>query len=142
MYRRSLGSARRLALVAGLLLVIGSILPWYQQGGGTAELPTRLYTAFDGTGFASFLAGLATLALLALPYALGDRPAPLDHWVSFGALAVVAILGVVLWVPTSGALADPSGLLPTRAYGFWIELVGAVLLGRAAFEVFLSRDRR
>ncbi len=142
MYRRSLGSARRLALIAGVLLAVGSILPWYQQGGATGELPSRIYTAFDGTGFASFLAGLATLALLALPYAMGDRPAPLDHWISFAALAVVAILGVVLWVPTSGALADPSGLLPTRAYGFWIEVVGAVLLARAAFEVFLSPDHR
>ena len=141
MYRRSLGSARRLALVAGVLLVIGSVLPWYEQGGGTGELPT-IYTAFAGTGLASLLAGLATLALIALPYAMGDRPAPLDHWVSFAVLAAVAILGVVLWVPTTSALADPSGLLPTRAYGFWIAAVGAVLLGRAAFEIFLSPDRR
>lgn len=142
MYRRSLGSARRLALVAAVLVVVGSVLPWYQRGGASGELTTILLTAFDGTGFASFLAGFATLALLALPYAMGDRPAPLDHWISFGVLALVAIVGVALWVPTSGALADPSGLLPTRAYGFWIDVVGAVLLGRAAFEVLQTQDRR
>lgn len=142
MHRRSLGSARRLALIAAILIVIGSVLPWFQQGGGVAELPTRVYTAFDGTGFASFLAGLATLALLALPYAMGDRPAPLDNWLSFGVLGVVGIAGVLLWVPTSGSLADLSGLLPNRAYGFWIAFVGAALLARAAFEIFQKPERR
>ncbi len=139
MHRRSLGSARRLALFAGILLVVGSVLPWYQVGGDSG-LPVIVYRAFDGSGFMSFLAGLATLALIALPYAMGDRPTSIDRGVSFAVLAVVAILGVVLWIPN--VLADVSGLLPMRSYGFWITVVGAILLGRAAFEIYLSPDRR
>lgn len=143
MHRRSLGSARRLALIAAVLIVIGSAMPWYQAGGGPG-LPALVFNAFSNMspGFASFLAGLATLALLALPYAMGERPAPLDNWLSFGVLGLVAVLGVVLWVPMSGSLADPSGLLPNRAYGFWIALVGAALLARAAFEIFQKPERR
>ena len=139
MHRRSLGSARRLALIAGVLLVVGSVLPWYQVGGDNG-LPVIVYRAFDGTGFMSFLAGLATLALIALPYAMGDRPTPIDRGISFGLLAVVAIVGVVLWIPN--VTADLSGLLPNKSYGFWITVVGAILLARAAFEIYLSPDGR
>jgi hypothetical protein len=128
-----------MALVAGVLLVVGSVLPWYQVG-GEGGLPVIVYRAFDGSGFMSFLAGLATLALIALPYAMGDRPTPIDRGVSFAILAVVAILGVVLWIPNVAA--DVSGMLPTRSYGFWMTAVGAVLLARAAFEIYLSPDRR
>ena len=139
MHRRSMGPARRLALVAGILLVVGSVLPWYQVG-GEGGLPVIVYRAFDGSGILSFLAGLATLALLALPYAMGDRPTPIDRGVSFGFLGVLAIVGVAFWVPN--VLANVAGLIPTQSYGFWLTVVGAILLARAAFEIYLSPDRR
>ncbi len=139
MHRRSLGPARRLALLAGVLLVVGSVLPWYQVG-GDGGLPVIVYRAFDGSGILCFLAGLATLALLALPYAMGDRPSPIDRGVSFAVLAVVAILGLVFWIPN--VLANVAGLIPTQAYGFWITVVGAILLARAAFEIYTSPQRR
>ncbi len=138
MHRRSMGPGRRMALLASILLVVGSVLPWYQLG-GDGGLPVTVYRAFDGSGILSFLAGLATLALLALPYAMGDRPTAIDRGISFAILAVAAILGVVLWIPN--VLADPAGLLPTLAYGYWITVVGAVLLGRAAYEIYLSPRR-
>ncbi len=134
-----MGSSRRLALVASILLVVGSVLPWYQVG-GDGGLPVIVYRAFDGSGILCFLAGLATLALLALPYAMGDHPSPLDRGVSFAVLAGAAVLGLALWVPN--VLADVSGLLPTRSYGFWATVVGAILLARAAFEIHLSPDPR
>lgn len=139
MHRRSMGPARRLAFVAAVLLVVGSVLPWYQVG-GDGGLPVIVYRAFDGSGILCFLSGLATLALLALPYAMGDRPSPVDRGIFFGILAVVAILGIVLWLPN--VLANVAGLIPTQSYGFWITLVGAILLARAAFEIYLSPDRR
>jgi hypothetical protein len=139
MHRRSLGSGRRLALVAGALLVVGSVLPWYQVG-GDGGLPVIVYRAFDGSGILAFLAGLAALALIALPYAMGDRPPPIDGGVAFGVVAIVSILGVLLWIPN--VLGDVGGLLPTKSYGYWVTVVGAVLLARAAFEIYLSPERR
>jgi hypothetical protein len=141
MHRRSMGPARRLALVAGVLLVAGSLLPWAESGGQAGELPQVFRGAFDGSGILSFLAGLATLALLALPYAMGDRPAPIDRGISFALLAIVALLGVAIWVPMV-MLGDLSQFLPTRSYGFWLTTIGAVLLARSAFEIYLSRDGR
>ena len=46
--------------------------------GGDGGLPAT-YNAFDGTGIVVFLAALATLALVALPYAAGDRPMAIDR---------------------------------------------------------------
>ena len=48
---------------------------------------------FEGTGILVFLVGIATLALVALPYAAGDRPLGLDRWLSFAILAVAGWIG-------------------------------------------------
>jgi hypothetical protein len=139
MHRRPLGSGRRLALVGAIVVVIGSLLPWYTLG-GDGGLPPLVYRAFDGTGIVAFLAGLATLALVALPYAAGERPLAVDRGLAFGLLAVVAMLGIALWIPT--ILESPEGLLPDRAYGFWITVVGAIILARAAYDIALEPPHR
>ncbi len=144
MNRRPLGSGRRLAFIAALLLVVGCVLPWYRVG-GDGGLPARIFNGFSGgdvtgTGILAFLAGLATLALIALPYAAGDRPTGVDRWIVFALLAGAAIVGVLLWIPN--VLAAPEGILPDRAYGFWISAVGAIMLGRAAYDIALEPPRR
>jgi len=139
MHRRPLGSGRRLALVGAIVVVVGSLLPWYTLG-GDGGLPPLVYRAFDGTGILAFLAGLATLALVALPYAAGERPLAVDRGLSFGLLAVVAMLGIALWIPT--IIESPEGLLPDRAYGFWIAVVGSIILGRAAYDISLEPPHR
>ena len=87
-----------------------------------------------------FLAGLGTLALVALPYAMGPRPVALDRGLSFGVLAVVSVVGVVLWI--WAVLPAPEGLLPTSAYGYWMAAIGSVMLCRAAFEISREPVRR
>jgi hypothetical protein len=139
MHRRPLGSGRRLAFLAALLLVVGCVLPWYRVG-GDGGLSPLVYRAFDGTGILAFLAGLATLALIALPYAAGDRPTGVDRWIVFAVLAGAAIVGVLLWIPN--VIEAPEGILPDRAYGFWITVVGAILLARSAYDIALEPPRR
>ena len=53
---------------------------------------------------------------------------------------MIAVVGVVLWVPN--VLDAPEGLLPTRAYGFWISALGAIMLARAAYDISLEPPRR
>jgi hypothetical protein len=139
MHRRPLGNGRRLALLGAIVVVIGSLLPWYALG-GDGGLPPQVFRAFDGTGILAFLAGLATLALIALPYAAGERPLAVDRGLAFGMLAVLALLGLVLWIPN--VLEAPQGLLPDRAYGFWISVVGAIILARAAYDIALEPPHR
>jgi hypothetical protein len=140
MHRRPLGSGRRLAAIGAIVLVVGCLLPWFTVG-GDGGLPAEVYRAVDNLpGVVAFLAGLATLALVVLPYAVGGRPLSIDRGLSFGILAVAAVAGVILWLPT--ALPAPIGLRPDRAYGLWISAIGAILMARAAYDISREPPRR
>ena len=143
-HRRPLGNGRRLAIVGSILVMIGCVLPWYVLG-GDGGLPEQVYRAFDGpagfgTGIISLLAALATLALVVLPYAAGPRPVAVDRGLAYGLLAIAALAGVALWLPN--VLDAPEGLLPDRAYGWWIAAAGAIVMARGAFEVSQEPPRR
>jgi len=141
MYRRPLGGARRLAILGAVLAIAGALLPWYRVGGGGGLPPIELHS-FDTTGIMTILAALATLALITLPYA-SERPVAADRGLFFGILAIVALAGVGLMpFVKEGILAAPEGLLPDRAYGWWIAAVGAIILARAAFEIGQEPPRR
>ena len=73
-------------------MVVGSVLPWWQVG-GTPGITAESGNGLAGSGILVFLVGIATLALVALPYAAGDRPLGLDRWLSFAILAVAGWIG-------------------------------------------------
>ena len=85
MHRRPLGRGRTLAALAGPLIVAGCVLQWWQVG-GTPGIPPESGNGLAGSGILVFLVGIATLALVALPYAAGDRPVGLDRSLSFAIL--------------------------------------------------------
>ena len=93
--------------------------------------------AFDGlAGLLVFLAALAVLALVALPYAAGDQPIAIDRWPSYLLLllAGTVCLGLsVLSIVTGAFLIE--GFRPDRAPGLWVAVVGLVGLARATFEI-------
>ena len=141
MHSRPMGGGRRLALLGALLALVGCVLPWYAIGGGAGELTARTLMAWQyPQGIAVLLAALATLALLALPYAMGLGPSrSTAAWPSrFRRLS--RSLPCVAWV--WAVLPAPEGLLPTGAYGFWIAAVGAIMTARAAFEISGEPPRR
>jgi len=137
MHRRPLGRGRILATIAALVILVGCVLPWYTVGGEAEGIPARSVNAFDDlAGLAVFLAALAILALVALPYAAGDQPVGIDRWPSYLILFVMAVAGVIVsivQVVTGDLLID--GLRPDRAPGLWIVIVGLLLLARATFEI-------
>ena len=133
MYRYPLGRGRRIAALAAAVLLIGCVLPWYTAGGQVGNLPPVTGNAFEASGILVFLVALATLALVTLPYAAGDRPTSLDRWPPYLVLFIVGVLGFLmraydLW--GRGVLG-----LPDRSPGLWLVGVGLVLLGRATFEI-------
>jgi hypothetical protein len=130
MHRRPVSRGRMLAILAALVMLGGCLLPWYTFVG---DLPVQPFGAFDGSGILVFVAALATLGLVALPYAAGERPLGVDRAIAYALLAGVALIGLVVW--PFQFLDELTGLLPDRAAGFWISLVGALTLGRAAFVI-------
>jgi drug/metabolite transporter (DMT)-like permease len=140
MHRRPLGRGRTIAVLAAAIILAGCLLPWFGVG-GSGGLPATELRPFDGSGMLAFLAALATLALVALPYAAGDRPVGADRTMAYGFLLVVAVLGVVLW-PLDLLGEFTMGLSPDRAPGYWIAVVGVAVLGRAVFDIAREPSRR
>jgi hypothetical protein len=58
----------------------------------------------------------------------------------FGILATISIVALVLFAFEVSPM--PQGLLSTGAIGFWIAAIGAVIMGRAAFEISREPPRR
>jgi hypothetical protein len=141
MQRRPLGRGRTLATFAGLAIVIGCILPWWTVG-GTTGIPAVSGNGLDGSGIVVFLCGIVTLALVALPYAAGDRPLGLDRWLTFAVLAIVgwlafAIRVVVLIGNGAFQFAQPAEVF-TDGPGLWVTVAGLVMLARSAYT--MSRE--
>lgn len=138
MHRRPLGRGRTLVVLAAVVMLVGCVLPWFTFAG---DLPVTPYRAFDGSGILVFVAALAALALVALPYAAGDRPVAADRGLAYLLVALVALVGVVIWpIDLVGDYA--AGLLPDRAPGWWIALGGLALFARATFDIFQEPARR
>jgi hypothetical protein len=132
-HRRPLGRGRLLAVVSAAVMLAGCLLPWFAIGGG-GDLPLRQLGAFSGSGILVFIAALATLAVVVFPYAAGDRPVGIDRWPAYAIFAVLAWVGLGYWIVS--LLGDTaSGLLPDRAPGLWIAVVGTIGLSRAAFDI-------
>jgi hypothetical protein len=139
LHRRSLGRGRWVATVSAILIVVGCALPWFRAGGAEG-IPALEGNGFFGPGILVFLAALATLALVTLPYAMGDRPVAVDRWWVYAALAVIAALGLLL--RSVGIALDSGGfgtMLPDRAPGVWLAAAGVVGLAFATAELYGAR---
>jgi hypothetical protein len=145
MHRRPLGRGRTLAGLAALLLVVGCILPWWRVG-GTPGIPIESGNGLAGSAILVFLVGVVSIALVALPYAAGDRPLGLDRWLSFAILAVAGWIGLawrILELALIGAFQfhEPAEIL-TNGPGIWLAALGLIVLSRAVFEMAGEPVRR
>ncbi len=139
LHRHPLGRGRLVAGVSAVLILVGCALPWFRAGGSDG-IPARTGNAFEGPGILVFLAALATLALVALPYASGDRPIAIDRWWAYAAVAAVAAIALLVRVV---AIASEAGglvtMLPDRAPGLWLTALGVLGLVFAAADMYGQR---
>jgi len=145
MHRRPLGRGRTLAALAGILIVIGCALQWWQVG-GTPDITPLSGNGFAGAGILVFLVAIAAVALVALPYAAGDRPVGLDRWLTFAILTVAGWIGfawriVDLAIIGAFQFGEPADVL-THGPGVWLAGLGLVVLSRAVIEMAAEPARR
>jgi hypothetical protein len=136
MHRRPLGNGRTLAAIAGIVIVIGCVLPWWRVG--SADGLTQLSgNGLEGSGILVFLVGLGTLALVTLPYAMGDRPTSIDRTLIYGILAIVGWIAlgtrvVVLLLDDVFQFTEPAQVF-TNGPGLWVAGLGLAILSRAVY---------
>jgi len=138
MHRRPLGQGRTLAVIGGILILVGCLLAWWrlEVPGG---LPPIQGNALEGSGIIVLLVGVATLLLAALPYAVGDRPTAIDRWEVYGLLAIVGWVGLawrVIQLLSLGAFhfTEPAQVF-TNGPGLWIAAIGLSVLSRAVYRM-------
>ncbi|MBA2756794.1 MAG: hypothetical protein H0U37_05055 [Chloroflexi bacterium] len=138
MQRRPLGGGRTLAALGAVVVLAGAVLPWWRLG-RPGELPPLSGNAFEGSGILVFLVAVATLALVALPYAMGDRPTAIDRWISYAMLAVVGWIGLlfrVVQLTLEGAFRfDEPAQVFTNGPGLWVAGIGLGILARAVYRM-------
>lgn len=142
MNRRELGRGRLLASAGAFLAIVSVWLPWWRVG-GTPGLPESSYDGLSGAGILFFLGAVLVLALVALPYAAGDRPHALDRPESFIVVTGLGALGLavaLLQVVQAGGI-EAFGL-PDRTPGLWLGLAGMALMGWGAAEIVQEPPRR
>jgi hypothetical protein len=139
--RRVLGRGRALATIGAIGLLIACVLPWYTAGGARFELPVTTRNAFDGAGILVFIAAVAIIALVLLPYAAGDQPLAVDRALGFAIAAGLGIVGLVLKVVQQLGYGESSGMYPDRAPGLWLAGVALAIVVWGVSEIAAKRDR-
>jgi hypothetical protein len=138
MHRRPLGNGRTLAAIGGIVIVIGCVLPWWQVASDTG-LPAVGGNGLEASGILVFLVGLLTLALVTLPYAVGDRPTSIDRPLMYGILAIVGWLAlgwrVVQLLLADAVQFDEPAQVFTNGPGLWVAGLGLAILSRAVYQM-------
>lgn len=145
MHRRPVGRPRTLAAVGAVVTLVGCVLPWWTVGGGPNEITQLSGNAFDSSGIVVFVAALVTIALVTLPYAR-ERPVGIDRWTSYAIIAAVAWLAFLYRIADlafAHALAfdQPTDVI-LRIPGLWLTVIGLIILGRAAYDMWLQPRAR
>jgi hypothetical protein len=135
-----MGRGRRLALVSAVVILVGCLLPWFTAGDPSSGLPVAQGNAFEASGIVVFLVALATIALVALPYAMGDRPLGADRWPLYLALLGIGVAAFVLRL--LDLVTRVPGLLPDRSPGLWLVASGLILFAFATYEIAREPERR
>jgi hypothetical protein len=148
MHRRPVGRPKVTAVIGAIVTLVGCVLPWWTVGGGADAITQLSGNAFDSSGILVFIAALATIALVTLPYAR-ERPVRVDRWMSYAVIAVVGWLAFLYRI-LDRALAgyySPSFFhtpleVLTRISGLWVTAIGLVIVARAAYDMWLRQDGR
>ena len=135
MKRRALGRGRLLIVIGALTTVVGLIPTWWVLGGMVTTRQSG--NGFTGVGIVIFLAALALLAVVTLPYARRDGESALDTPLVYMAIAAIAV-GAFLW--RAYEILQFGGLgLPPASPGVWVTGIGLLIVAWGVGDVFTEK---
>ena len=134
MNRRALGRGRLLVVLGALVALAGMVPAWWRLVRTASVLSGN---GLEGAGIVIFLAALAMLALVTLPYATRDGESALDRPASYVLLALLAV-GAFLFRLFEISRFTALGL-PTEAPGLWLAAVGLVMVVWGVADLLTER---
>ena len=139
MHRRPLGRGRTLAALAGVLIVVGCVLPWWKVGGGSAGSRPSAATASRAPASSCSSSASRPSRSSRCPYAAGDRPLGIDRWLSYLLLTVVGWIGLAvhfvgLLLDGAFQFTEPAQVF-TNGPGLWLVVIGLIVLSRATYDM-------
>lgn len=112
-------------------------LAWQKAGGIVLDVETEW--GFSGSGLIMFIAAVAMLAIIVLPYTSKTRQAALDRPLVYAALLVAGIAGLALALTDLvGSDADYS-LGPFDAPGLWLAIVAMAVTTWGMLELLAEK---
>ena len=137
MTRRALGRGRLLVVIGALLTLVGLVPQWWALGGTVTTRQSG--NGFEGVGIIIFLAALALLALVTLPFASREGNSALDRPSAYVVLAMTAIAAFLLRVYQ---ISQFGGLgLPPGSIGLWISGAGLLIVAWGVGEVLTEKPQ-
>jgi hypothetical protein len=133
--RRGLGRGRTLIAIGSVLAICSIPLPWLRAGGTVLEV-----TAWTGQGgglpvLAIFVAAVAMLALVVVPFATRSGTFWLDRGISYLLLLALGLGGLVAKVLELLGTEGSTSLAPLDAPGLWLAIVGMGLATWGVLEI-------
>jgi hypothetical protein len=134
--RRGLGRGRTLIALGASLAICSMPLPWLKVGG--VVLAAETATGFDGSGVVMFVAAVAMLAVMLLPYATRSGQVALDRPAAYVVLLAIALAGLIS--EALGLLGtEGSSLAPLDAPGLWLAGAGMAVATWGVLELLAER---
>ena len=135
MSRRALGRGRLLVVLGALVTLAGMVPAWWKLARTNA--PALSGSGLEGAGIIVFLAALALLAVVTLPYATRDGDSSLDRPVSYVLLGLVAIGAFLFRVFEISRFTNLG--LPQEAPGLWLSGLGLLIVVWGVADVLGER---
>jgi hypothetical protein len=135
--RRGLGRGRTIVAIGAILGIASMPLSWQKAGGVVLEVRTAW--GFAGPGWMMFMASVAMLALILLPYTTKTRRLALDRPLSYLLLLVVALVGLGSAIVGLVGGEEAYGLSPLDAPGLWLAIISMALTTWGVLEMFAEK---
>lgn len=135
MNRRALGRGRLLVVIGALVTLGGMIPSWWKLLRTNAVALSG--NGLEGAGIIIFLAALALIAVVVLPYATRDGNSAIDRPAAYVLLALIAI-GAFLFRIFEISRFTSLGL-PTEAPGLWLAGLGLLIVVWGVADLLTER---
>ncbi len=137
MTRRGLGRGRLLVGLGAIISLISMPLDWFKVGGEITSITPISGNGFEGTGILVFVAAVALLAVLVLPYASRHGSSAWDRPTTYLLLAGLGVAGFVMRILQLAG----DGIIgaPDRAPGLYVAAAGLLVVAWGIAEMLGER---